>query len=109
MHNALRTRGIQELQERPKTFTGAILLGYILVRYWNTWYVHGNKIIYTCILSDWGEERPKTFSVRICLNYFNLVATQGRLEKHLEGSQAEMNLCILCKVSQALLGKIPGS
>ena len=39
--------GTRRSQERPKTFTGAILLGYILVRYWNTWYVHGNKIIST--------------------------------------------------------------
>ena len=46
-YDALRTRGIQE---RPNTFTGAILLGYILVRYWNTWYVHGNKIISTWLL-----------------------------------------------------------
>ena len=120
--NRLVTRRTQEC---PKTFSGDISPGSILVRYWYTWDVPRNKIISTWQLHRrcsrhrldtlWlGSGTSQDVLRKDYLNYFILAATQALLETHLECTQAEINPHIQCKVSYTeycvwgLSGVVPG-
>ena len=104
LHSVAYGLGTRRYQERPKTFTGATSLGFILVRYWSTSTFIVTKFFIPGSFTDDLQTMSRhcadivwlgsgTFAGRICLNYFILVATQALSETHLEGTQFLGTMC----------------